>query len=192
MRCHLVQVSEVTDKNPLELLPVLSAVPWTELALIRLDQDPLAVRKGLDGRAGNDYGLVDVDSVAGEAMQLSKPTQHDALVVTPRLKVVIPALAVQTVVDEMIWVDHAASLEPIPLIDGDALQGLVMRHAAGQRGSHRQVQLVGDGTDVLAIFVPVYAPLARCASSCLHIMEDIHSSVDVVSFARDVKGVDET
>ena len=72
---------------------------------------------------------------------------------------VVPAVIIQAVVDEVITVDHAAVLEPLPLRLGDVEVVLLVlrRHAVGQRGGHRQVQLVGDGIGVRLRSVPVDA-----------------------------------
>lgn len=145
----------------------------------------------LDGSLG-DFGRArEVALVAGGAGQLGQAAEDDALVVGPGDAVVVVAAVVEAVVDEVLGVDHAAVLEPLPLVLGDLEVLLVAGDAVGERGGDGEVQLVGNGVYVGAVLVPVDAAVARPAEAGLHVLEDGDGGIEEKAVVGDVVGVDE-
>lgn len=63
----------------------------------------------------------------------------------------------QTVVDGSLVIDEANALEPVPLTIGHVVVPLSVGHSVGQMGGDREVQLVGDGVDIVGVEVRIDA-----------------------------------
>lgn len=99
---------------------------------------------------------------------------------TYRRSTIVLAVLIQPIINEVLAVDHAATLEPVPLVQRDVQVVLLALagHAVGQRGGHRQVQLVRNGVRVRVLLVPVDAAAGWATS--LHVLEDPVRHVDVL------------
>lgn len=188
--CQLIEISQVADEGTLELLAVCAAVAGLELALVSLDEDAVGVGQGVDGGVGNGRSSGEERPVSGGLVELAEAAEDHTLVVRPCGQAIVLAVGVESVVDEVVGVDHAAVLKELPLSIGNVEVRGVGRHTVGEGGGDRKVQLVGNGVDVGAVLAPVDAA-AGGSQAGLHVIEDFNGRVEVVLVASGVVGVDQ-
>src|SRR5579859_2416371 len=71
-----------------------------------------------DGSVRNGFGLSQIIRVAGDLIQIGQAAEDDTLIVGPRGLAVVPTIAGQAVINQILGVNHAAVMEPEPLIGG--------------------------------------------------------------------------
>ena len=79
-------------------------------------QDFVFVLESRDRCVGDGSCGCEIRLVSCGVEELGEAAENHALVVRPYCAVVVVALRVQTVVDEILGIDHAAALEPRPLL----------------------------------------------------------------------------
>ena len=135
-----VKVPETTGEDTLELLTVTGAVA---VLVTAVDEDAVAVNELGGGGVGNSLGSIEVRGIAGGLGELGETAEDDTLVVREGGTVVVIAAGVETVVDKAVAVDHAGSLEPVPLVNGSLDVRLldIIADVVGNGGRKVEVQL---------------------------------------------------
>lgn len=110
----IIEITETTGEDTLELFTITRAV----LVLVAVvDKDAVGVDEGTYGSIGDKGCLVEVGTITRSLVKLGEGTQDNALVVGIGGVAVVPTIGVKAVVDEILRVDHAGALEPVPLVD---------------------------------------------------------------------------
>ena len=116
VRQYSAQFTKVSDKHALERSKVILASIWFGW----LAKNAVRVEVcGLGGRVGNGLSLGQIGLVFGGMVQLDQTTNYHTLVVGECRSLRMTALQVlQSIIDELFFIDHSSSFEPCPYLLG--------------------------------------------------------------------------
>src|SRR3569833_1137583 len=165
------------------------AVAGAAVALPRFAQHAAALQLGAGG-VRQSACRCQQPGVAGGPVELAQPAEHDALVVGPGRLAVVGAAAGEAVVDQMVTVDHAAALEPRPLVLGPAQVRRVTGNAVVQGRGELEEQLVRDGVLVVLGLAPPDAAAAGAVPVGEHVVRVRTCGAEVAAVPGQVVSVD--
>jgi hypothetical protein len=172
----LLELVQIASEDALELVAIAA-----EIGFVWIVQDTILVDHCADCAVGDALCVKEELAVVRCFAEFNQASENDTLVVGPHfLFVVLAGFDIEAVVYDVVLVDHAASLEPVPLACGPVgVVGLVW-HPVGKMGCNAEEKFVGNGGVGLFLFVPPYATAGGVVACADHVIEDVVCCLQVL------------
>src|SRR3989442_12542062 len=169
----LIKIGEVAHEDTLELGTIGTA---PSRGLTWLHKDTVGVHQSADSGIGNCFSLADIGMVTCNLVHVQQSAQDNALVVGPGGLTIVLAYAGQSIIDQVLGVNHAAFVKPRPLLLSP-MQVAFIGCTPIESCSNRQEEFVGNSVFIITFLGPPDA-----ASTC-HVPTSLHISKDSLSHA---------
>ena len=153
-------------------------------------EDSIGIGQMCNGGESDRLRLLRKGLIARVSGKRCESTQNDALVVAPGGLPIVLARRIQSVVDEVLRVDHAGRGEPGPFFFCPSEVAGLLRTGSSRRevGGYGKEEFVGNGVLILPVFVPPNASAADAVPSGRHVREDSLRHVQILDIGSLVIG----
>ena len=134
--------------------------------------------------------MIQIVGVAGHFIEVGQGAKNDALIVSPRRLPIVVAGTVQSVIDQVLRIDHSTGLEPGPFVGRPiekTARAAVARSALVQSNGGEKKQFVGNRILISAILAPPHpAAASRSVPTGEQIGENRFGHVQKVCIAGEI------